>query len=210
MKKIFFDVGANNGRDSIHIANNPDWLVYGFEPTPHLINQIKDKIKNKPNYILVEKAVSDFVGTSQFNIAGQRDWGCSSLLEFSDKSKTKWPGRTDFKVTETIQVEVITLEKFIKENQIPAIDFLHIDTQGSDLNVLKGLGEYINIVKQGVMEAGTEDDILYYGQNTKNECIEFLTSNGFKIDNIKSNDRFNNEINIRFSKDLSIPTLGLL
>ena len=200
MKKIFFDVGANDGRDSIHIANDPNWLVYGFEPTPYLINKIKGQIKNKPNYTLIEKAVSNFIGTSQFNIAGQRDWGCSSLLEFSDKSRTEWPGRTDFKVTETIQVDVITLEKFIEENQISTIDFLHIDTQGSDLNVLKGLGSYIDIVKAGVLEAANKPDILYFNQNTKEDCVNFLQEKGFTIKNIRNNDPYSNEINIEFGK----------
>jgi len=107
----------------------------------------------------------------------------------------------DFKVTEEIEVDVISLGKFIEENAISCIDYLHIDTQGSDLNVLKGMGLYLNIVKQGVMEAGAKKDILYKGQNTQEECIEFLLSKGFKIDNILLNDVHANEVNIFFSKN---------
>lgn len=197
--KIIFDVGANDGSSHIGTAlHNPKKLVFSFEPTPRMVDIIKSKTSHLKNYVLVEKAVSDYEGTATFNVAGQSDWGCSSLLEFSNKSKSKWPGRTDFKVTEQIEVEVITLESFIKEKTIPTIDYIHIDTQGSDLKVLKGMGELIHIVKSGVMEAGNEKDILYKGQNTVKETIKFLKSKGFVIDDLVSNDPFSNEINVHF------------
>lgn len=197
--KIIFDVGANDGSSHIGTAlHNPNKLVFAFEPTPRMIDIIKSKISHLKNYVLVEKAVSDFEGTSTFNVAGQSDWGCSSLLEFSNKSQTKWPGRTDFKVTDTIEVDVIRLDSFIKEKTIPKIDYIHIDTQGSDLEVLKGMGDLINIVRAGVMEAGNEKDILYKGQNTLKETIKFLNSKGFEVKDIVSNDPYTNEVNVHF------------
>lgn len=203
MKRVWFDVGANNGNDSITVAkNNPGLQVFGFEPTPELQDVIQKKIKENglTNYTLVKSAVSDYVGQSTFNVAGQSDWGCSSLLDFSEKSQTEWIGRTDFKVTEKITVDVIRLDKFVDDNKIEIIEYLHIDTQGSDLNVLKGLGDKISIVKAGVMEAAAKPDILYDNQNTVDECVEFLKSNGFIIDSITSNDQFNNEVNIHFRR----------
>lgn len=198
---IFFDVGANNGSSFINLArNDPKSIVYAFEPTPQMIKIIDENTSNLKNYFLIKNAVSDFNGKATFNVAGQGDWGCSSLLDFSDKSKTEWPGRHDFKVTEKIEVEVIRLDKFVQENQIKEIDHLHIDTQGSDLKVLIGLGEYISIVKKGEMEASNKKDILYEGQNTKEECVDFLKNNGFNIENIWCNDHSCNEVNISFSK----------
>lgn len=205
MKKAWFDVGANNGSDSINVAiNNTNIHVFGFEPTPELQEIIEEKLKkfNLNNYTLVKSAVSDYIGKSTFNVAGQSDWGCSSLLDFSDKSKSEWTGRTDFQVTKKIEVDVIRLDKFIEDNEIDTIEFLHIDTQGSDLNVLKGLGDKIKIVKEGVMEAASKPDILYNNQNTLDECVDFLKSNNFKIDSISSNDQFGNEVNIYFSKNI--------
>lgn len=199
MKIAWFDVGANNANDSILVArNNPNLHVYGFEPTPELQSIIEEKINDLPNYHLIKSAVSDYEGTSTFNIAGQADWGCSSLLEFSEKSITEWVGRSDFRVTHKVEVDVIRLDKFVEENEIDLIEYLHIDTQGSDLNVLKGLGDKLSIVKAGVMEAGAKDDILYKGQNTEQDCVKFLYENGFIIENIQSNDVHRNEVNIFF------------
>lgn len=201
MNKIFFDVGANNGSSSINAAiNDPNTIVYAFEPTPKMVEEIKRQVINLDNYNIIEKAVSNYNGTATFRVAGQADWGCSSLLEFSENSKTEWPGRTDFKVTEEIEVDVITLENFIHSNNITQIDYLHIDTQGSDLKVLEGLGKYISIVKEGVMEAAAKTDILYNGQNTQEQSIKFLGKHGFQIQHIQLSDHYCNEVNIFFKK----------
>jgi FkbM family methyltransferase len=200
-EKIVFDVGANNGSSSVPLAiENPTYLVFAFEPTPEMIEVIKSKIVGLENYVIVPKAVSDYNGTAEFNVAGNWDWGCSSLLKFSRKSQTDWPGRTDFHVTYKLNVDVIRLDTFIEENGITKIDHLHIDTQGSDLNVMKGLGEYLHIVTEGKLEAGTSDDVLYEGQNKLNDCIKFLLLNGFKVVDVNSNDVFCHEVNVVFKK----------
>ena len=49
------------------------------------------------------------------------------------------------------------------------------------------------------MEAAAKEDILYKGQNTQQECIDFLLSNNFNIDSIQINDEYSNEVNIFFS-----------
>jgi FkbM family methyltransferase len=203
VQKIFFDVGANFGTSSIHLAkSDPDTLVYAFEPTPELILYLKTQTFNLKNYNVVGKAVSDFDGKATFNVAGQADWGCSSLLEFSDNSKTEWPGRTDFSVTKQIEVDVIRLDNFIIKNNIDKIDYFHCDTQGSDLDVLYGLGEKISIIKEGAIEAATKQDILYKNQNNFIECIEFLKMNNFEIISVTSNDPQFNEANIHFKNKL--------
>ena len=203
MKKVaWLDIGANNGNDSVNVAiNNPHLSVYGFEPTPEMYSQIEERTKNIDNYTVVRKAVSDFEGTAVFNVAGQSDWGCSSLLEFSDKSKTEWPGRTDFKVTKQINVDVIRMDKFIEENEIDVIEYVHIDTQGSDLKVLKGFGDKISIIKGGVMEAAGKNNILYNDQNGEDESVQFLIESGFTVNGIVDNDAHRNEVNIHFTRN---------
>jgi len=202
--KIFFDVGANNGSSSIPYAQSDiNTKVYAFEPTPEMIKQIENRTQGLTNYFLTKKAVSDYNGNAIFKISEQGDWGCSSLLDFSEKSKTEWSGRPEYKVNREIEVEVIRLDSFIKEHNITKIDYLHIDTQGSDLKVLEGLGEYINIVEEGVMEAAAKENILYNGQNSQQESIEFLEKNGFKITSIQFNEYYNNEVNIFFKKENS-------
>ena len=67
--KVFFDIGANDGTDSIAYARaNPDALVYAFEPSPYLVEVIKKHSSNLQNYTIIQAAVSDYNGSSTFNI----------------------------------------------------------------------------------------------------------------------------------------------
>jgi hypothetical protein len=114
-----------------------------------------------------------------------------------DKS---WPGRTDFVVRGTIKVEVYRLDTWIEKfaPHVTEIEHLHIDAQGSDLAVLKGLGEKIKIVKSGVVEVPQAPELrLYKGQHTKDEALQFLEENGFKIKNVVSQV---NEDNLFFER----------
>lgn len=194
--KTIFDVGANDGSSCYHFSVNGD-LVYAFEPTPFLLQKFLLP-KQSSNYIVVPKAVSNFNGKAKFKIAGQHDWGCSSLNSFSENLNQTWIGRTDFVVTEEIDVEVIKLKSFILQEKISCIDFLHVDTQGSDLDVLLGLEEKIIIVNAGVIEAPASEEVkLYQNQYSKEQAEAFLINHGFKIDKLEYQQ---NEFNIFFSK----------
>jgi|688.fasta_scaffold06238_20 FkbM family methyltransferase len=203
MSYILFDVGANNGSDSIEkTRNNLDIITFAFEPTPRLYEIIKNNTEDiKNRYFIYNYAVSDFIGNSKFNIAGHADWGCSSLNTFSDDLNQTWPGRFDFNVTEIINVEVITLKHFI-DNICPItikkIDYMHCDTQGSDLKVLKGLEEYITMIENGNIEVPDSESVKLYKENhSYDDAVLFLESNNFEIYNIAQQQ---NEKNLYFRK----------
>ena len=197
--KTFFDVGAERGTDSIPIAKtNSDILFYAFEPNPYMVEHLKKETAGLSNYIIIPKAVSNYNGVSNFNINKFGPVGVSSLLEYSEKAKTNWRSFA-LNVDEKVDVDVITLESFIKEHNIKKIDFFHCDTQGSDLNVLKGLGEYIHIIVEGQVEAAILHESLYVNQNTYQETMSFLASKGFEILSMKA-EGSQRECNIHFKK----------
>jgi len=201
---VYFDVGANNGSSMIHFANDPANIVYAFEPTPQMVEIIHSKTQHLQNYHIVQKAVANWEGKTTFHISGQADWGCSSLNHFSDHLNETWPGRTDFKVTDSIEVEVIRLDSFVKSNNITEIEYLHVDVQGSDLEVLFGLGDYISIIRAGVIEMPTSHEKKLYKDQKYivDDAINFLHSKGFKVSRIDPNDCFNNEVNINFVREI--------
>jgi FkbM family methyltransferase len=203
MNYVLFDIGANNGYDSIEkTRNNSQIITFAFEPTPKLYTEIKNKTEDiRDRYFLYNYAISNFIGNADFKIAGHADWGCSSLNTFSDDLNKTWPGRSDFSVTEVINVQVITLKHFI-DNICPIaitkIDYMHCDTQGSDLKVLEGLGEYITMVENGNIEVPDSESVKLYRENhSYDEAVLFLELNNFKIYNITQQQ---NEKNLYFRK----------
>lgn len=188
--KIYFDVGANDGRSSLPMAGNPDWVVYAFEPTPELADHLRARSSACTNYHVIQKAVSDTPGTAKFNVAGQGDWGTSSLLDFNDNIETTWKGRTDFKVTQKIDVDIITLRDFCLEKNITHIDHLHTDVQGLDYQVIIGLGDMINIVQGGDIECSRNHDTKLYKEEKyvfEDVCLGLYQA-GFMIEAINPND----------------------
>lgn len=198
-KRIIFDVGANDGNSCYHYSHDTSTIVYAFEPTPRLL---KDCLypKQKENYIVVPYAISDFDGETTFNIAGQADWGCSSIHEFEEDLDKTWPGRTDFKVTEKIKVLVRRMDTFIKNNNIERIDYMHCDTQGNDLTVLKSFGDYISVLQAGVVEAANQNPLYKSVDNSVTSVTKFLEENNFIVTGVHSNDIQQNEVNIEFRR----------
>jgi FkbM family methyltransferase len=202
--KIYFDVGAELGHDSLPFArNNPDSIVYAFEPNPHMIRHLTEQSEDLENYIIIPFAVSDYHGFSNFNICTEHP-GICSLLDFDDTGVQNWNGYktgTDFPIhtDEKVEVEVIRLDHFIETMEITKIDYFHCDTQGSDLNVLKGMGDYIHLIQQGKVEAEFHNKSLYQNQNNYKETISFLSEKGFEVVKIAPEGGYR-ECNISFIK----------
>jgi len=195
MNNVIFDVGANDGIDGLGYAlYNKCYKIYAFEANPFLLDKIKKNLKNienffqikLDNYFLINKAVSNFNGSSDFYIS-EYDL-CSSLLKYKF-----------VKTEKKIKCDVITLEKFCDENSIDNIVYLHTDTQGSDLNVLKGLNKYTERVHSGVIETFIQKEKNRYdGASTLDEFEKFFLLNNFIIYDKQFNDEELSEINVYF------------
>ena len=193
MLNVILDIGANDGSDGLGYALfNPNLKIYAFEPNPELISKInknKEKIEKifnvkLSNYKIVNKAVSNFNGTSDFYLS-ELDL-CSSLLKYKF-----------VKMKKKIACEVITLEKFCSEEKIDNIVFLHVDTQGSDLDVLKGLKFYKSIVHEGVIETMlNKEDLNYVGACTLDDVKNFFQGSSYEIIEEKYNAP--KELNVYF------------
>ena len=207
--KIIFDVGAYDGIDGLALAiKNPNFLIYAFEANPVLIERINlNKVllekrlgKRISNYKLFNKAVSNENKTGDFLIS--KNPTGSSLKKFSTDLDRTWPGYKDtqFHVVKKIHIDIITLEKFCLENEIKEINYLHIDTQGNDLNVLKGLGKFRRNVQKGILEAAiNKKDALYEDNHTLEEVRNYFNEYGYKIISVDPIDNnIKNEVNIKF------------
>ena len=109
---------------------------YGFDPDLSEIERLKIKYKSKKNYYFINKALSSQKGKHKYNIL--RHKGQSSLL-IPDKSSywNKFIRKDECKIIGTENVLSTTIDDFAKEEKIN-FDFIKSDTEGYDLNVLRG------------------------------------------------------------------------
>lgn len=207
MSYILFDVGANWGERSLGItAGDRNVITYAFEPTPMLVNVLRNASRNfVERYTVVPIALSDTNGLLPFYIQNNPGQGCNSLNQFNDNLQETWGGRSpEFTVANTIMVEVMRLDSWLADNAalgIDHIDYFKCDTQGSDLKVLQGMGSYIELIRSGEAECSRDERVKLYKENhTVDEMVEFLKSKNFTITKIESNDHLDNEWNVYFKQ----------
>tara|TARA_B100001093_G_scaffold466433_1_gene484829 strand:+ start:1189 stop:1902 length:714 start_codon:yes stop_codon:yes gene_type:complete len=198
-KIIVFDVGSADGEEFLNLCrNNKNLEVFAFEPLPKQFEIIKKKTNGLMNFNIYNLAVSNYEGKSKFNTCSDINFRTSSLKKYDinvdDTWKYCWNGRfkdskisDEWKFIKQIEVDVIRLDKFINENNIQLIHYLHCDTQGNDFEVIKDLIKQKKII-EGVIECNTFDDRpLYENQKSVNFVEKFLKENNYCT--IKKNEQ---------------------
>jgi FkbM family methyltransferase len=196
--KIIVEVGANQGKDTQRWLKDGNNIVYAFEPTPELILHLKEKFKDNDRFNLIPAAVDIENSWKWFNIAGNRDWGCSSLHEFNPNIEELWTDRPDFKVTDRCKVMTMRLDTFIENYKIEKIDYLWVDAQGNDFLALQSLGKYISIVNEGKCEAAFTVDLYSNTDNNVDTIRLWLEERGFECR--VSPDKQKKEADIHFKR----------
>jgi FkbM family methyltransferase len=142
---IVFDVGANTGQSSLKFLKTyPDSKIYAFEPIPATFTELKANVSSFPNVNIYQLGLGDKVEKKEIYL--YRDSVLSSCV-----SNSPWRSADDS--IGSITLEIDTLDRFCLEQQIDYIDLLKVDTEGFDLNVLKGA--------QGFLERQAIDFIYF-------------------------------------------------
>lgn len=170
------EIGANDGSNTSKFFK--DAMIWSFEPNPFLAKRLEYNFKNNSNIQIIQKAVSDYNGTTIFNIS--EDGQSSSLYELSTFSKEN----TKIKYVSQILVDVIRMDTFLIQNNIDVVDYFHCDAQGNDLTILKSFGDKLSSVRAGKIEVSLNDELYKNVCNDLETSISFLTENGFKISNL--------------------------
>jgi FkbM family methyltransferase len=158
-KRTFVDVGANVGIWSLPMRLHFKKVI-SYEPSIQNIECIKANI---PTGIeLRTKAVADFNGEAKFHQAG-KNCGDGKLCREGVKS--------------TYTVPVVKLDDENLEN----VDMIKIDTQGWELDVLRGMSNLIDSQRPWIMIEVNED---------VDKCCELLESLDYETVYVKSKRNF--------------------
>jgi FkbM family methyltransferase len=121
---VMIDVGAHHG-ESFDPYLAAGWKVYAFEPDTKNRSRIAGDYKSA-NLRLSPKALSDHEAENVTFYSSNQSTGISGLSAFH---KSHFPSG---------QVALTTLARVIAGENISQVDFLKIDTEGHDLEVLRG------------------------------------------------------------------------
>jgi len=140
-KLIGLDVGAQGGFNSDKFF--PEKYNKYFESI--LVDPLKNSLKGEESKHIINKGLWSSKGVRKLYVLNKRPQS-SSMYEPDKKSLTIYGFEEKdfhlFDVSKTEMVECDTLSSSLKELNINTLDYLKIDTQGAELEILKGLESY--------------------------------------------------------------------
>jgi FkbM family methyltransferase len=165
-KGMLCDIGANDGKtfsNSLALIER-GWKAILFEPSPNAFAKLAALHKSNDNVICVCKAVGIEAGTFTLHESGphlpdQSDFSLLSTLD--EKEKERWKGSVEFT---PIEVEVITVDQILSIADVDSFDFITIDAEGLDIQILKtfNLGKTKLVCVEWNGNYAVKDEIIEY------------------------------------------------
>lgn len=179
---VFVDIGANDGvriSNTYFLEQKLGWTGIAIEPIPSMFLELQ---KNR-NCHLVNGCVTPSPGRAKF-IEVVNGTDMLSTLTVNNQGLTarrlKMSAKRHGAELREIDVDCYTLEMLTNQFNVPEIDFLSLDTEGGELEILKS----IDFEKTPIKTISVENN--YYTDSIRNflESKGFIYVGTFKVDEI--------------------------
>ena len=177
---VVFDVGANVGDwSNAVISLNTSCSLYSFEPSLTTFNKLRLNISSE-KAILKNIGLGSVLEKSLLHVNENRD----TLSSLFCREGLNLPDSLNKLSTEVVSIE--RLDEFCRHQNIARIDFLKMDVEGFEMEVLIGSGKFlsekrINIIQFEYGGANIDAKVLL------KDLMGLLISSGYKIYKIHSN-----------------------
>lgn len=188
---IVIDGGARNGPKDL-VGLEQLCQFHCFEPNPCELTGIDwlvaEQIKTatrQGNTTAYPFALCGSSGSATLNISVRP--GATSTLEPNCTLLDRFAADNFSELKEIvkrIQVPAISLHDFMSKAELSNIDFIKLDTQGNELDILKSAGDYLDSVS--VIMTEVELVPLYKDQPLLHDISQFLCSRGFELIDLQS------------------------
>jgi FkbM family methyltransferase len=203
------DVGANSGDLGKYLLEkNLVKKIFSIEPNNIVCSEPLSLLAGiyKDKFIYVPAAISSSNGVSKLYAPNTMSGQVSSLLEINqngDWSESVLINFAKNDLQEYINVKTLSVETFIREYNISQIDFLKIDTQGTDLEILESFLKLTDVRVAAVEVEGSISSQRSHYINSRNSMqflINILNKYGFSIFKIMPASSDCNEFNVIIAK----------
>jgi FkbM family methyltransferase len=166
-------IGAHFGQElqtyeSLNIEN-----IMFFEPLPHTFEKLKLNTQNKgKNVVLINTALGNKIGEIDMYVETANQGQSSSILEPSIHLK-QYP---HIQFNNKITVPITKLDEFIIDKNY--YNFINLDVQGYELEVLKGGSEFLKHIDYIMTEVNRDE--VYKNCPMVEDLDDFLKTYGFE------------------------------
>jgi FkbM family methyltransferase len=122
------DVGANKGQTALSLGRAFNKArIYCFEPAPSTFETLKHQIRSNRNIRPYHLALGEAPGTGRVTNVPLSGGNTLLLEEKGTEAAAK-----------AVEVRISTVDEFCSEMRVEEVELLKIDTEGYEMNVLKG------------------------------------------------------------------------
>jgi FkbM family methyltransferase len=141
---VVFDIGANVGVFSVHLARwvgAAGWL-YAIEPSPTCVYFLRSNLAGTglANFTILPLAVSNRSGELVFSV----NYGSSLIGAAQDSAPVDKPGHR-------IGVDREALDRVIARFHLRRPDFIKLDVEGAEVDAVDGMMETLRAARPGLM-----------------------------------------------------------
>lgn len=131
-ERVFFELGAHCGNDTLQLVAFPGVTVHAFEPDPRNI------IPDLPGIVANRSAIAAHDGEVQFYPSAtraDRPWTLSGSIHPPTGHLEAYP---DVVFKGMVTIPAITLDTYVKRHNLKRIDFIWADIQGAERDMILG------------------------------------------------------------------------
>ena len=170
------DVGANIGYFTLLIASRagPQGKVHAFEPNPSMFKRLTENVLLNPEFtdgrvMLHQIALGVDAGEAEFFCPIVGHEGVGGL-----KDTERAP------LSNIIRTPVQTLDGFVRDERIDRIDFIKMDVEGGELDVLRGGDRALAILRPTILFEACELNTTAYGYRVF-EILNYLEQRNYIV-----------------------------
>jgi len=159
---VVFDIGANAGFYTLlaSVLVGAQGRVFAFEPVPRNLRYLKEhlRINGVKNVSVIEAAVADCAGVAHFD-AGPN------------------PATGHLAADGCLTVRTVSLDEMVKAGELPPPNYMKIDVEGAEANVLLGAKSVLAVLSPAIF-------LATHSKELHSTCCELLQSLGYSVEPI--------------------------
>jgi len=183
-------VGAHIGQEIDFYEKISPNKIAMFEPVPSTFERLKNKVGNRA--VLYNKALGNERKMVEINIETANDGQSNSILEPGVCMSSLYP---HIIFDHKILVELTKLDDYV---ELFGYNFINIDTQGYELEVLKGGSKILRTINYIVVEVNKDE--IYKNCPMIEELDNFLKPYGFKRVETSWENLWGNSLYVKWPK----------
>lgn len=214
---IIFDVGAHRGESIRRFATLfPDATIHAFEPDHGNYEALRQQFGSDARIVLNQQGVGPGTKRLLYHAYQKTNVGSFKEIDLSNKwtqlRSRQYDTSPDRFKTAAYEVDVVSIDDYLSAHALPAIHVLKVDTQGFEVEVLRGADTALRAQRLDFLEVEVIVRGPYRDPIGFRDIEECLTPLGYAFFGIKSGSTLLEspilQFDVLFAREALIATLA--